>query len=116
MNVETDAWDVDVKSLNLRNLLGSFGIKIPKDPQKLSFAKQFLETSKLTELVAEIQCLARGVSLCKNLKYLEIKPGAVYIFEVVVWKEDHHEFIEGKVLCLLAYTFKNLSIDLFCHE
>lgn len=116
MTVETDAWDVDVKSLNLRNLLGSFGIKIPKDPQKLSFAKQFLETSKLTELVAEIQCLARGVSLCKNLKYLEIKPGAVYIFEVVVWKEDHHEFIEGKVLCLLAYTFKNLSIDLFCHE
>ncbi|XP_065942164.1 uncharacterized protein [Magallana gigas] len=77
-------WAENIESGDLRQLFGSFCIKIPEDPDGLSFTKDILGESKLAEFVEEIRYLARNVVLYKYLRDEEKKPGTVYVYEVNV--------------------------------
>lgn len=81
-------------------MFGSFCIKIPEDPDKLSFTKEILGESKLAEFVEEIRYLARSVVLYKYLRDEEKKPGTVYVYEVIVKYTANQVVIEEKVIQL----------------
>lgn len=93
-----NTWTEYVYSQELQNLFGVFNVKVPDDRSKLSFAKGFLEASKLTAFVAEIRSLASRVVLCKRLKDEDKKPGTVYVYEVGVKSIENRVVIEEKVI------------------
>lgn len=91
-------WTETIVSEELQTLFGVFNVQIPPDPSKLSFAEGFLKAAKLTEFVDEIRSLARRVVLYKTLRDEDKKPGAVYVYEVIVKIEGNQFVIEEKVL------------------
>lgn len=90
-------WTEIVVSEELQTLFGVFNVEIPLNPSKLSFAEGFLKATKLTEFVDEIRSLASRVVLCKTLRDEDKKPGAVYVYEVIVKREGNQLLIEEKV-------------------
>lgn len=91
-----NTWTEYVNSQELQNLFGVFNVEVPDDRSKLSFAKGFLEASKLTDFVAEIRSLANRVVLCKRLRDEDKKPGTVYVYEVGVKSMENRIVIEEK--------------------
>lgn len=117
-----NTWIEYVYSQELQNLLGVFNVEVPHDPSKLSFAKGFLEASKLIEFVAEIRSLASGVVLCKRLKDEDKKAGTVYVYEVVVKSIENRIVIEEKVIStnlfiklVLRNTIMSIIIGILHH-
>lgn len=94
----SNTWTEYVYSQELQNLFGVFKVEVPDDRSKLSFAKGFLEASKLSDFVAEIRSLASRVVLCKRLKDEDKKPGTVYVYEVGVKSVENRIVIEEKVI------------------
>lgn len=90
------SWTEKLNSQELQNLFGDFDVEIPDNPSRLSFAKGFLEASKLTEFVAEIRTFANRVVLWKRLKDKYKKPGTVYVHKVVVETIGNKIVIEEK--------------------
>lgn len=93
-----NTWTEYIDSHELQNLFGGFNVRVQDDPSKLSFAKGFLEASKLTEFVAEIRSFADRVVLCKRLTDKDKKPGTVYVFEVVAKIIEDRIVTEKKVV------------------
>lgn len=91
-------WTENIESGDLHKLFGSFCIKIPEDPDRLSFTKAILGESELAEFVEEIRSLARNVVLYKYLRDEEKKPGTVYLYEVNVKYTANQVVIEDKVI------------------
>lgn len=102
-------WAEHIKSGDLHRLFGSFCIKMPDDPDKLSFTKDILGESKIAEFVEEIRNLARSVALYKYLSDEEKKPGTVYVYEVIAKYIENQVVIEEKVMnyfkCQLVIPF-----------
>lgn len=95
-------------------MFGSFCIKIPEDPDGLSFTKDILGESKLAEFVEEIRYLARNVVLYKYLRDEEKKPGTVYVYEVNVKYTANQVVIDDEVI--LFFATKMLTCNVICNE
>lgn len=93
-------WAENIESGDLHKLFGSFCIKMPEDPDRLSFIKDILGESKLAEFVEEIRYLARNVVLYKYLRDEEKKPGTVYVYEVNVKYTANQVVIDDEVIQL----------------
>lgn len=92
------SWTENIISGDLHRLFYSFCIKIPEDPERLSFTKDILGEAKLAKFVEEIRNLARSVVLYKYLKDEEKTPGTVYVYEVIAKYIDNQIVIEEKVI------------------
>lgn len=109
-------WTEKINSQELQNLFGDFDVEIPDNSSRLSFAKGFLEASKLTEFVAEIRTFANRVVLWKRLKDKYKKPGTVYVHKVVVETIGNEIVIKEKVTSTnlflnLVFRYKILNIN-----
>lgn len=71
---------------------------IPEDPDKLSFAKQFLEMLNFDKFVKEIRTLGKSVVLHKYLRNEDERPGTVYVFDVNAKCTGSQVVIEMKVI------------------
>lgn len=91
-------WTEEIEAEDLHNLFGCFHIKLPEDPEKISFTREILGESRLANFIEEIRNLARSVVLYKYLSDEAKKPGTIYVSEVSAKYKDTQLVIEEKVI------------------
>lgn len=90
-----------VNSRDLRNLFGTFSVEMPEDQLDLSFAVEVLKALKFSDFINEIRTLSSKITLYRDIRDDDKRPGTVYAYEVDIECKRKQVIIREKVICFL---------------